>query len=98
MFESLSYIAKTISQEIEDQFTIIKEIVEYYREEFREKIKTKEQMIQIKTAMAKANSYQEWRRVSTLYDRLPIVEQQVGEVYSPYYDYEYLQELVRYMQ
>lgn len=31
MFESLSYIAKTISQEIEDQFTIIREIVEYYR-------------------------------------------------------------------
>jgi DNA-binding GntR family transcriptional regulator len=58
MFESLSYIAKTISQEIEDQFTIIKEIIEYYREEFREKIKTKEQMIQIKAAMAKANSYQ----------------------------------------
>ena len=58
MFESFGYIAKTISQEIEDQFTIIKEIIEYYREEFREKIKTKEQMIQIKAAMAKANSYQ----------------------------------------
>ena len=58
MFESLSYIAKTISQEIEDQLTIIKEIIEYYREELREKIKTKEQMIQIKAAMAKANSYQ----------------------------------------
>jgi hypothetical protein len=97
MFESLIYIAKTISQEIEDQFTIIREIVYYYREEFRENIKTKEQMLQIKAAMGKANSYQDWRRVSTLYDQLPIVEQQVGEVYSPYYDYEYLQELVKYM-
>lgn len=48
-------------------------------------------MLQIKAAMAKSNSYQEWKRVSCLYDKLPVVEQQVGEVYSPYYDYEYLQ-------
>jgi len=37
--------------------------------------------------MSKAKSYDEWRRASLLYDKLAVVEQQVNEVFSPYYDY-----------
>jgi hypothetical protein len=47
--------------------------------------------------MQKAENYQDWRSLADQYDQLPPVEQQINEVYSPYYDYEYMQELVKIM-
>ena len=47
----------------------------------------KRKIIEIKSIMFKATSYDEWQRASRLYDKLPVVEQQVNEVFSPYYDY-----------
>lgn len=47
--------------------------------------------------MHKAENYSSWHTLAQQYDLLPSVEQQINEVYSPYYDYEYLQELVKHM-
>lgn len=47
--------------------------------------------------MQKAENYPDWRSLADQYDQLPPVEQQINEVYSPYYDYEYMQELVKIM-
>lgn len=51
----------------------------------------------IKSFMGKAQTYQSWKTLSEQYDQLGVVQQQINEVYSPYYDYEYVQELVRHM-
>lgn len=37
--------------------------------------------------MHKAENYGEWKILAQQYDQLPSVEQQINEVYSPYYDY-----------
>lgn len=47
--------------------------------------------------MHKAQDYHTWKSISEQYDQLGVVQQQINEVYSPYYDYEYLQELVKCM-
>jgi hypothetical protein len=97
MLEPLKYLWRTVGQEISDEFTIVQEIVRYYRREFAESMETRERMAGIKAVMGRAQSYKQWRGVSQLYDQLGVVEQQINEVYSPYYDYEYLQEVVRCM-
>jgi Domain of unknown function (DUF3336) len=97
MLEPFRYLWKTVAQEINDQFTIMKDIVEYYREEIKDSIKTKKKMAEIKFLMQKASNYSSWRSLAQQYDQLAVVEAQVNEVYSPYYDYEYLQELVKCM-
>lgn len=38
MFEPFKYLWKTITQEITDQFTIVREIVEFYRDEIKERM------------------------------------------------------------
>lgn len=88
---------KTISQEITDQFTIIREIAEFYRDEIKERMETRDKMTTIKTYMHKAQDYKTWKTISEQYDQLGVIQQQINEVYSPYYDYEYLQELVKCM-
>ena len=97
MLEPFRYLWKTVTQEISDQITIMKDIAEYYRDEIKDSIKTKSKMTDIKLLMQRANSYSSWRSLAQQYDQLPVVEAQVNEVYSPYYDYEYLQELVKCM-
>lgn len=54
-------------------------------------------MTTIKSFMHKAQDYHTWKSISEQYDQLGVVQQQINEVYSPYYDYEYLQELVKCM-
>ena len=58
-------------------------------------METKEKMVAIKSIMSKAQNYKNWKSISEHYDKLRVVTQQINEVYSPYYDYEYLQELTR---
>jgi hypothetical protein len=41
----------------------------------------------IKSVMKKAETYSDWKTLANQYDRLPVIEQQVNEVYSPYYDF-----------
>ena len=51
-------------------------------------------MTAIKKIMGQAENYEQWKSISSHYDQLPPVQQLVNEVYSPYYDYEYLQALI----
>jgi TAG lipase/lysophosphatidylethanolamine acyltransferase len=97
MFEPFRYLWKTISQEITDQFIIIREITSFYNDEIKERMETREKMATIKSFMGKAQTYQSWKTLSEQYDQLGVVQQQINEVYSPYYDYEYVQELMRHM-
>lgn len=60
-------------------------------------METREKMTTIKSFMSKAQTYQSWKSISEQYDQLGVVQQQINEVYSPYYDYEYIQELVKHM-
>lgn len=55
-------------------------------------------MSTIKSFMGKAQTYKEWKSIAEQHDQLGVVQQQINEVYSPYYDYEYVQELVRCMK
>lgn len=54
-------------------------------------------MTHIKSLMYKAENYSSWKTLAEQYDQLSNVQAQINEVYSPYYDYEYMQELVRLM-
>lgn len=73
MLEPLQYLWKTVTQEISDQITIMKEIAEYYRDEIKDSIKTKTKMTEIKSLMQKANNYSTWRSLAQQYDQLPVV-------------------------
>ena len=78
IFEPLKYLWKTVTQEITDQFTIIKEIVDYYRTEINEKFETQEKMAAIKKIMSQAQHYNQWKAISQHYDKLPPVQQQIN--------------------
>lgn len=47
--------------------------------------------------MAQAQHYKQWKAIAEHYDEIPQVKQITNEVYSPYYDYEYLQTLIQHM-
>jgi NTE family protein len=97
MLEPFRYLWKTVTQEINDQFMILKEIADYYKDELKESMKTSKKMKEIKSFMQKADNYSSWKSLAQQYDQLPNIKAQINEVYSPYYDYEYLQVLVSHM-
>lgn len=56
---------------------------------------TKKKIEAISKRMRQAKDYNEWRREAEEYDRLPAIQEKIHQVYSPYYDYKYIQELLR---
>ena len=73
MLEPFKYLWNTISQEITDEVTIIREIIHYYRSELAESLKTREKVTALKGIMAKAPTYKKWKAVSEVYDQLPVI-------------------------
>ncbi len=57
-------------------------------------METKRRVEEIRKELDRAEDYQTWRIIAQKFDDLPSVQEQINEVYSPYYDYSYIQELL----
>lgn len=54
---------------------------------FKKKIST------INKKLKNARNYDEWKAIAEEHDALPEIQEKLNTVYSPYYDYEYIEEL-----
>lgn len=53
----------------------------------------KKKITEIKKKLNTARSYDEWKYIAGEYDGLPEIQENLHQVYSPYYDYEYIEGL-----
>lgn len=64
MFDTFSYLYKTIKQEIVDELTIFREITEYYMDSINQKMAFKKKIRTINKKLALARSYDEWKAIA----------------------------------
>lgn len=93
MFETFSYLYKTIKQEVLDELTIFQQITEYYMDSINQKMAFRKKIKAIDKKLKLARDYNEWKALANQYDALPEIQQSLNTVYSPYYDYEYIEGL-----
>ena len=53
----------------------------------------KKKIAEINERLKFANSYEEWKSIASEYDNLSEVQEKLDQVYSPYYDFEYIEGL-----
>jgi hypothetical protein len=93
MLDTCSYLFKTLKQEIVDELTIFREITEYYVDSIHETMVFKNKINTINNKLKAARNYEEWSAIAQEHDALPQIHESLNTVYSPYYDYEYIEEL-----
>lgn len=74
MFDTFSYLYKTIKQEIVDQLTIFQEITEFYMDSIQQKISFNKKIKEINKKLQYARNYQEWKAIADEHDSLPQVQ------------------------
>lgn len=72
---------------------IAAEITSFYYDSLCEKLQFHKNVKHIHARMGRAKDYDEWKRLADEYDSLPQVQELLNTVYSPFYDYEYIEGL-----